>query len=301
MRGWGKGRKRRHRLRKRSAALLVATPLILSLSTLNFLSSRAEVGASGVDGETGGDIVVPQTISSGDQDFAMIFDGSSQWAVGSDDAVFDLSGTLTFEAWLKPESASGCFILKRQVYEMCVNSSGYWFGLDDNSSGWNWYPNSGVDARLGEWQHFAFVKSGSTVTFLLDGQEAWTASDAPATLGNSSNPFVLGSQNESGAGLYSGLIDEVRVWNTARSVEEVRADMHTYGPIDATGLVAYYDFNEGPSGTTGTGTVYNRVSGASSATNLRTIGSPTYTDAASRPPIETNSLLAVSTKTFLPL
>ena len=224
-------------------------------------------------------LTLPSVAQAADQDYAMQFDGSSQWAVGLDHSDFDLSETLTFEAWLKPESASGCFILKRQVYEMCLNSSGYWFGLDDNSSGWNWYPNSGVDARLGEWQHFAFVKSGSNVTFLLDGQEVWTATNAPATLGNSSNPFALGTQNESsGSGLYSGLIDEVRVWNTARSAEEVRADMHTYGPIDATGLVAYYDFNEGPAGTTGTGTVYNRVSGASSSTNLRTVNSPTYTD-----------------------
>jgi hypothetical protein len=50
-------------------------------------------------------------------------------------------------------------------------------------------------------------------------------------------------------------IDEVRLFNDVRTQSEVEADMHTYGPTNTDNLVAYYDFNEGPAGTTGSGTV----------------------------------------------
>ena len=221
-----------------------------------------------------------QTIASGDQDYAMTFSGDDQYGEATDDPVFDLSETLTLEAWLYPTATQGCFIAKRSAYEMCLDNGGYWFGLDSSGTpGWEWYPNSGIKGMVDQWQHFAFTKDGTNAKFYLNGQLAWSASNAPATLGNSSDPFILAIQNEDSLeGEFAGRMDEVRVYNTVRSESEIQADMHTYGPTDTTGLVAYYDFNEGPAGTTGTGTVYNRASGATSATNVRTVNGPSYTN-----------------------
>ncbi|MGA1038530.1 MAG: hypothetical protein ACO3VQ_12070, partial [Ilumatobacteraceae bacterium] len=69
------------------SVLFVAAPLILSLPPLDFSSSGAEVSASGVDGETGDGIVAPQTISSGDEDYAVVFDGTSQYATATDSSL----------------------------------------------------------------------------------------------------------------------------------------------------------------------------------------------------------------------
>ena len=153
------------------AAFALLTPLTFSASSVAESPSTSGIGDDGVGSGV-------MSIVSADEDYSLSLNGSNQWAVGSDASVFDLSSQLTFEAWLKPTSAAGCFILKRGAYEMCLDSSGYWFGLDDNAGAWNWYPNSGVKARLGEWQHFAFVKNGSSATFLLDGQVVWTATNA---------------------------------------------------------------------------------------------------------------------------
>ena len=218
-------------------------------------------------------------VRQGNVDYAMTLNGTNQYATAPDSAIFDLSANFTIEAWLYPTAASGCFILKRQVYEMCLNTSGYWFGLDDNVSGWNWYPNSGVTARLNSWQHFAFVKSGTSTTLYIDSESRWTANNAPSVLGNSTNSFAIGVQNEStGSGPFAGKIDEVRIYDDARTQAEIAADMHTYGPILTSGsatpnLVAYYDFNEG-----GGATILNRVSGAPSVTHLTTVGSPDWAD-----------------------
>jgi Leucine-rich repeat (LRR) protein len=54
-------------------------------------------------------------------------------------------------------------------------------------------------------------------------------------------------------GYYSGLMDEVRIWNIARTQGEIQTDMHFSGCGDVVGLLAYYPFNQGIAGGVNTG------------------------------------------------
>ena len=62
------------------------------------------------------------------------------------------------------------------------------------------------------------------------------------TIGNTM-PYQIGSGNTN-VWLYKGEVDEVRIWNTARTQAEIQANMNIE-PNTSTGLVASYHFNEG--------------------------------------------------------
>jgi hypothetical protein len=42
------------------------------------------------------------SVSSGDVDYAMSFNGTSQYATAPDNSGFDITGAITVEAWVKP-------------------------------------------------------------------------------------------------------------------------------------------------------------------------------------------------------
>lgn len=230
----------------------------------------------------------PATISSGDVDYAMSFNGTSQYATAADDAAFDVVDAITVEAWVSPTPCGTCnrkVVSKELAYEIYLQD-GTWRYTLWNTSGSPTSVNTTVAAASYEWQHVAITRTSgsSTVDFYLNGQLAFTGSSGVGSgqINNTSYPLTVGARYFKDNGTYiehfPGKIDEVRLFSSARSATQIQADMHAYGPTDTAGLTAYYDFNEGPAGTPGTGTVYNRADGATSATNLRTVNGPTYTD-----------------------
>ncbi len=78
-----------------------------------------------------------------------------------------------------------------------------------------------------------------------------------STTGNlnstSSQNFIIGSYNDGTARYFDGLMDEIRVWNDARTETEIRQNMYRElpNPSGEANLVAYYKLNE-TSGTTAT-------------------------------------------------
>lgn len=235
------------------------------------------------------------SVASGVQDFAMLFDRpSSSAAIASNPSMFStLTGDFTFEAWAKPiDCSSGEHtVLSKELAFILTCRNGTWqYALGNGSAWYNltgsdpWY-NTGIAQMKGQWQHVALTRTGTggAINFYLNGALANTRGAQTLELGNSTNfNFAVGARTTGSNAVFNGTLDEVRIYNINRAnvsgANKISDDMHTYGPIDTSGLLAYYDFNEGPAGTTGTGTVFNRASGATAATNLRSVGGPKYTD-----------------------
>ena len=224
--------------------------------------------------------------ASGDQDYAMNFNGTSQYATAPDDTAFDVTGAITIEAWVKPTSTcptSTCMVVnKEEAYQLYAHNGKWGYSLRGETAGWT-IINTGLTPRVNQWQHLAFTRAAGAneVNFYVDGQLVYTGNADGAgtgTIANTTHPFTVGARSWNTTpypyqAFFPGVIDEVRLFSGVRTEAQIVADMHTYGPTSTTNLVAYYDFNEGA-----TGPVYNRASGATSATNLATWGSPTYTD-----------------------
>ncbi|MEI7981669.1 MAG: T9SS type A sorting domain-containing protein, partial [Bacteroidota bacterium] len=66
----------------------------------------------------------------------------------------------------------------------------------------------------------------------------------PAPISPNQSPFIIGSAPwDTYSFQFYGTLDEVRVWNTARTEEQLQDYMHKELKGDEPGLVAYYNFN----------------------------------------------------------
>ena len=106
-----------------------------------------------------------------------------------------------------------------------------------------------LDGRM---HHLALVRQGAAIKLYVDGVVEATAVDAtpliPTTSGLTIGNVAADADYSPGtrwADGFLGQLDEIRVWNTARSEIELRAAMMTALAGDETGLVAYYRCDEG--------------------------------------------------------
>ncbi|MFE0422493.1 LamG-like jellyroll fold domain-containing protein [Streptomyces sp. NPDC058953] len=162
------------------------------------------------------------------------------------DAKLKFNGqSYTVEAWVKPQTAGGP-VLSRWAgsgqggFQLRITNTGQ-VALDH--SGGTLTATQTVTA--GAYAHVAASFNGTTATLYVNGAFSGSAALAYPTDGTAG--LRIGSA-QSGAG-FSGGIDEVRIWNRARTQAEI-SDERGFRLIgNEPGLIAYYRLDEG-SGTT---------------------------------------------------
>ena len=119
----------------------------------------------------------------------------------------------------------------------------YWdFG---NSSGAGRLAYTPPAPMVGTWQHFAFVasQSGNYMAIYRNGvQEAYQTGMTPFVPYNAD--LTLGTLLDYGL-YFCGDLDEVRIWNVARSQSAIQSTMHRPLVGNEPGLVAYWRLDEG--------------------------------------------------------
>lgn len=188
---------------------------------------------------------------------ALRFDGSSDYVNCGTNASLNLTGNsstgsrLTIEAWIYPTSWrtnvwEGCVINKSGTtdrgYMLRVGNSGS-VNFNLGNSSWNEITTGTNAISLNTWSHIAGTWDGSTMRLYINGVLVGTR--ALSSLGSSTNPLYLGSDPMFSGRNYPGRIDEVRIWNVARTQTQIQADMNTELCLPQTGLVAYYKLNQG--------------------------------------------------------
>jgi hypothetical protein len=98
------------------------------------------------------------------------------------------------------------------------------------------------------WYHVVFVKQGSSLKMYVNG----ILEDADNSFENitSHGPFWIGSNRTesmtpTNSFPFQGSLDELRMWNIAKTPAEIIANMNLELIGDEPNLVNYYDFNEG--------------------------------------------------------
>jgi hypothetical protein len=212
----------------------------------------------------------------------------AKYAVATYSSGFVITSAITIEAWVYPTSdcvsAAFCHIVRKEDgWALAIASGKYKYALNGASGGWAWTDTT-IEPRLNEWQHLALVRenNASTVSFYLNGLLVYTGSSGAVSNGpfkNSSYNFTVGAMtsdfNDLNATPYYpfiGNLDEIKVWQTARTQAQIISDAHTYGPTNDSNLKIYYDFND-VSGSS----LVNRSSGADASTTLTLKNSPSFT------------------------
>ncbi len=120
----------------------------------------------------------------------------------------------------------------------------------------------------GTWYHAAVTYDGSRFKLYLNGNlEADVLIGQPANTANISANSLATMLTTTGAtrGFFDGAMDEVRIWNYARSIEQIRSTINTQITTPQTGLVARWGLNEG-SGTVVAGSAGTSVNGTVTGT-----------------------------------
>ncbi|MEM1323065.1 MAG: LamG-like jellyroll fold domain-containing protein [Bacteroidota bacterium] len=170
-----------------------------------------------------------------------------------------ISGTesRTFEAWVKTTSTEADAIMgygaNSTAQKWVVRTDGGQLRIEVNGG----YKRGTTSINDGVWHHIAVVldnSGGATLnntTLYVDGVvESISGSSNTSTTLNTASSQGMWIGYDHSSRYFDGEIEEVRVWNVARTVAQVRETMHlTLNGLE-TGLVAYYQMNEASGSTT---------------------------------------------------
>ncbi len=234
---------------------------------------------------------------------AIDFDGSNDRLVIGDPAALKLT-TFTIETWFRRDGtgvttttsgATGGGLLNaiplvtkgRGEGETPANiNMNYFLGIDDaadvlaadfedTAGGINHAVLGRTVICNGVWYHAAVTFDGTKWQLFLNGELERELAVAFTPESTSIQHFGIGTAyNSTGvaAGFFNGAIDDVRVWNSARTQAEIKANLGIEIP-SATGLVGSWNMNEG-SGTTTADTSGNGNDGTLANDPLWTTGTP---------------------------
>ncbi|MEV0166601.1 deoxyribonuclease NucA/NucB [Nonomuraea fuscirosea] len=184
---------------------------------------------------------------------ALSFDGASSWVTVPHAQSLRLTNALTLSAWVNPATAAGW-----RTVLMKENGSGASYGLYAAADGGplGWLQNaSGSKSVVGDdplplnqWSHLAVTYNGTIITLYLNGTQI---DQTPMTgnLADSGGVLRLGGNDVWEDEFYSGLIDEVRVYNRVQTAAEIQADMNTpVGAASTSSAVQRRSAAAGPAG-----------------------------------------------------
>jgi len=173
-----------------------------------------------------------------------------------DNNTLDLTNNYSIEAWINPANrdviSGDCMLIHKGLftggsvkgYYLERTTTGNFLGLmfDDMVTADNILtPNM--------WNHIAAVNDNGTRHIYVNGVE-YPLTGTPKTVIANSEPLIIGSGNKAGSYKpFYGKFDEISLWNTALSQSQIREHMHFPLTGTETGLVSYWQFDEGSEGT----------------------------------------------------
>ena len=172
--------------------------------------------------------------NSGKYGGALSFNGTSSYVTVADNSTLDLTNGMTLEGWVNP-TATGTgwrtLLMKQNtnalVYSLYANintnrpSARAFTSAEFNTDGTAAVP-------LSTWTFLTETYDGATLRLYANGTQV-SSRAVTGSMPNSSGPLRIGG-NSIWTEWFSGLIDNVRVYNRALSATEVQTDMNTRVP-----------------------------------------------------------------------
>jgi len=190
------------------------------------------------------------------------FDGTNDFVSFELDRI-TLKNALTLEGWFKTGVSGKDMVIfestnetgDQTLFQIGLNASGQFVASSGFGGSLNTFTST--DAYNDEfWYHYAIAHDGSTATIYIDGKSVGSVIDGPMdsirtrTVIGRSNPVAYAT----GSNYFEGLLDEIRLWDYARTETQINATMNQIIPgnekgiVDADGklgLSAYWMISEG--------------------------------------------------------
>ena len=170
------------------------------------------------------------TWANGKHGSALSFDGSNDYVdCGTDSSLLWDSGDGTVCAWIKtafkPTAENGIFLKGWDYrYAIYIEENGYIeFAIDDNTTARE--ITGTTDLTNDAWHFVCGRRNGDAFTVWADGIEESSITYSGYGSLNDSNIARIGQTKSTSPGSYfNGLIDDVRIYNYARTAEQIKLD-----------------------------------------------------------------------------
>ena len=229
---------------------------------------------------TGNGAPVTETITATNT-HSLSFDGVDDYVeVPYSSGLNNFTDAISLMAWVKVTGNQG----SQQTIIENGNVKGFVFAITNDlkiyphlktTDGWFNSP-LGSSMEMDTWHHVTFTYNGSALIGFLNGQEIGSLS-VSGTIENNDGNLNFGFDSN-WQNYFNGNIDDVSIWNTALNQSEIQNNMSTELNGNETGLVGYWNFNEG-SGTTLTDQTSNgnngTINGATWSTDVPFAGTTT--------------------------
>ena len=218
---------------------------------------------------------------------ALDFDGVDDYVDLGSTALKPLSA-LTAEVWAYQSSWPGTTVTilgntEASGYAISTTGTNLSASVRRNGSfGVVSIPLTGVSAG---WHHIALTYDGQYTRLYLDGLfQGSNNAGSIYTIDYISNNTLFGTESYTGAvpegsGYLLGKLDEIRIWNIARTACEIADNMNVVIPTTGPGLLGNYHFDQGIAG--GLNTTVIALVDASGNGNTGTLGGMTLTGSTS--------------------
>lgn len=179
---------------------------------------------------------------------SMLFNGNDAKMVVFDAPSLHLSGSFAIEAWFNqtysdtPEAVLLSKGEKGTGYELVLTkldilkSVEFRLPMGTLKSTTRIYPDT--------WYHVAAVFDGKLMKIYINGRLDCERF-AKGMMTNNSFPLIIGKSSTENRHYFNGLIDEVRVWNTTRSAEQIKESFSSPVKNTEKGLVGNWTMSEG--------------------------------------------------------
>lgn len=166
----------------------------------------------------------------------------------------NFSSSFTIETWVSRNAGPGTrTILAKDSalgfiqYAMNLNdSNNLVFFMNTNT---NFYQFTSKTAVPTGFSHVAATFNGTRFVFYINGSVALDTTVASSTLVTNNYDLIVGN-NATATAAFLGVIDELKLWNVARTEAEIRANMHVrMANASNANVVAYYRMDEGATNT----------------------------------------------------
>ncbi len=173
------------------------------------------------------------TTPSGKFSYAGDFDGSGDYITVPSKTGIEITGAITVEAWIKPTNGTMSYDARvvskghtsfedpYAMYELNLTSGKPRFRISVSDSPYE--ADSGDSITFDQWHHLAGTYDGVNIKIYVDGILKNTTVIV-GSIDTNNQELVIGRHLQSAGMFFNGLIDNVAIYNVARTAEQIKFD-----------------------------------------------------------------------------